>query len=203
MTTHELRKIREEMQQSPRTMADKLGINVNTYYLWERGREVPQYFALAIRFLATQNLPKDPHMRRRPDDARRTQFSPGARFGRLVVLGDAPPTKGSRHCRVKVQCDCGEETVMRATNLVDATRCGCYCRLNGTPLPTPEVTTYKPYTPTAYVPPPPPESDPDEPDLDAPEVEWLKYHDRKAKRVAAAAAAAAAAEGDNEWEEGL
>jgi len=184
-------------------MADKLGINIHTYYNWERGREIPRYFALAIRFLATQDLPKDPHLRHKATTAYRTGFTRGARYGRLVVVGSAPRVGVSRHTQVKVQCDCGVEKEMRTTNLAAATQCSRQCRLNGTPLPTPEVTTYNPYAPTAYVPPPPPESDPDEPDLDAPEVEWLKYQDRKAKKVAAAAAAAAAAEGDNEWEAGL
>ena len=66
MTTHELRRIREGMQQSPRFMADELGVNIHTYYLWERGREIPQYFAMAIKFLASQGLPKDPTFRLRP-----------------------------------------------------------------------------------------------------------------------------------------
>ena len=198
------------MQQSPRTMADKLGVSVHTYYLWERGREIPRYFALAIKFLATQGLPADPTLRHNATAAYKTGFSKGARFGRLVVVGIAPKAGVSRHSRVEVLCDCGEEKVMRTTSLAAATQCSRQCRLNGTPLPAPEETSYKPYTPAAYTTPAPPDCDPDEPDLDAPDIEWRKYNDRKEREAAAAVAAATtAAEAtttttpDEEWEEGL
>ena len=152
MTTHELRRIREGMQQSPRFMADELGVSIHTYYLWERGREIPQYFAMAIKFLASQDLPKDPTFRLRPADAFRTQFAKSSRFGRLVVVGVAPKAGVSRHSRVKVQCDCGVEKEMRTSCLAAATQCSRQCRLNGTPLPPTEVTTYKPYAPTTPTP---------------------------------------------------
>lgn len=217
MTTYELRKIREELQQSPRSMADKLGISVHTYYAWERGQPIPKYFALAIRYLTTQDLPKDPSLRRRPMDPLRTRFSPGARFGHLVVIGSALPSGASRHGRVKVRCDCGEEKGVRASTLSSISQCGRYCKLNGTPPPPEEKTAYEPYAAEApqFIPTPP---DPDQPDLDAPEIEWLKYHDRKEKaRVAELEAAfdelndeiapcddqPTLEEWEAEWEEGL
>ena len=210
MTTYELRQLREEMQQSPRSMAAKLGISVHTYYLWERGRDIPQYFALAIKFLAAQDLPADPTLRRKATIAYKTGFSKGARFGRLVVVGSAPKAGVSRHSRVKILCDCGAEKEMRTSCLTAATQCSRQCRLNGSPLPPPEVTPYKPYAPAAHPsPPPPPDCDPDEPDLDAPDIEWLKYHARKEKEPAARQATSSSdtpappPADEEEWEEGL
>ena len=207
MTAHELRKLREEKHQSPRSMADALGININTYYGYERGKPIPRYFQLAIKFLATQDLPKAPSRRRSASDAIRAEFAPGRRFGRLVVVGIAPHTGGSRHRRVQVQCDCGEWKVMRATSLAEASECGYYCPLKGTRFPSAEATSARMRSSTTEAPPlflpnPP---DPDEPDLEAPDIEWLKYNDRK-EREKAVELKAASGElnlSDNELEAGL
>jgi DNA-binding XRE family transcriptional regulator len=212
MTTHELRKIREEMHQSPRSMASHLGISVCTYYLWERGRPIPPYFALAVQFLATQSLPKDPFLRRRPGDASRTKFAPGARFGRLTVVGNAPPTGGSRHGRVKVLCDCGEEKGMRTSNLLSAIQCCRHCPLGDAPIPVEETTPYQPY---ASVSPPLPAADPDEPEIDEPDIVWRLYNDRMERKREEELLAAADELNDDadprddlppldeDWEEGL
>lgn len=216
MTAHELRQIRESKHQSPRSMADAIGVNVNTYYLWERGKPIPRYFQLAIRFLATQDLPKVASRRNSAIDASRNAFAFGARFGRMVVLGKAPTAGKSRHRRLKVQCDCGDIKVMRASSLVGATQCSIYCPLNGTPIPTAEKPAPQPAprpTPrqTILPTPIPPPPDPDEPDLDAPDIEWRKYNARKAAELQAAADALsdtiAACDDptplDEDWEDGL
>jgi DNA-binding XRE family transcriptional regulator len=137
MTTYELRKIREELQQTPRSMAHHLGAAVSNYYLWERGPPIPEKVASDIEFLATQDLPEDPSWHLRPMDALRTRFSPGARFGNLVVVGKSMLSGANPHSRVKVRCDCGGETGVRASHLLSMSHCGRYCKLKITP-PQPE-----------------------------------------------------------------
>jgi hypothetical protein len=120
-------------------MADALGINIATFYLWERGKPIPKHFELAIKFLATQELPKAQQNRRKPDGGFQTKFAPGARFGRLVVVANVTQEAGrSRHRRVQVQCDCGEWKVMRATLVAGAMECSYHCPLKGTRIPTAE-----------------------------------------------------------------
>ena len=58
----------------------------------------------------------------------RTKHSiePGARFGRLTVLG-AAPKKGTNHSRWHCRCDCGEERDVKGFSLVlgKTVSCGC------------------------------------------------------------------------------
>lgn len=53
--------------------------------------------------------------------------TPGARYGRLVVLGDAPPAPDKLR-RWQVRCDCGKEKTIPVSSLVRSrvTSCGCY-----------------------------------------------------------------------------
>lgn len=65
----------------------------------------------------------------------RTTVARGDRFGRLVVVGEAPPSavphRGaeSTHPRrqVRVRCDCGAESVKRCSSLVAGTTRSCGC----------------------------------------------------------------------------
>ncbi len=181
------------MQQSPRSVADKLGISVSTYYLWERGRPIPPHFEYAVRFLSTQNLPKDPTLRHRPGTAFLTRFASGARFGRLVVADFVPPSPGSRHTRVEAKCDCGVVGVVRTSFLTTTSQCGRRCKLEGTPFPADPLLDPAPAPPTA---------DSDEPDLEAPDIVWRLHNDRKA-REKEALNNPTPAPAEEEWEAGL
>jgi hypothetical protein len=56
----------------------------------------------------------------------------GQRFGRLVVVGDAPRGDNTKHRWVACRCDCGNDYAVRLATLRDgrAKSCGCYQREN-------------------------------------------------------------------------
>lgn len=204
MTASELFEIRQKLGQTPQSMAALLDCNINTYYHYERGGNIKASMAMAIRYLATKDIKPITQPKARTVKTFLTRFIPGARFGHLVVEGEAPRVCGKR--RFKVVCDCGTVKTMSAPALVQSLRCGSRCTAGGLP-PSPSATETRPrrnVTPPALMDfPPPPDIDPDAPDLDAPEIEWLKYHDRKEREAEAASAAASATNDEMEMEAGL
>ena len=166
LTAAELHNIRMGMRQTPRSMADHLGVNINTYYVWERTGKIPRVASVAVRLMAAQPpSTHPPAVRQRAAKAFKAKFLPGARFGSLVVVSSAPSLAGSFHRRVKVLCDCGREKTLRAATLADLTQCGPSCAAS-TPRDTP-------------APLPPPMAEGDAPELDASPEEWSAYNLRQ------------------------
>lgn len=54
----------------------------------------------------------------------------GQRFGRLVVIGDAPKDKNNQHRKLYCECDCGNVVKVNMSNLIcgSTKSCGCYKR---------------------------------------------------------------------------
>lgn len=209
LTATELFEIRQKLGQTPQSMAALLDCNINTYYHYERGGRIKASVAMAIRYLATQDIPPVTQPKVRTIKTFLTQFAPGARFGHLAVEGEAPRICGKR--RFKVVCDCGVEKILSAPALVQSIRCGSRCTAGGS-LPSPALpSSSRPPTPTTPTTPPdigtPEDLDPDMPDLDDDDITWRKYNHRKAEAeeaIAAGAATATSIDADNdELEAGL
>ena len=180
MTASELFEIRQNLCQTPQSMAKLLGRNVNTYYCYERGGVINASLAMAVRYLATQAIPPVTQPKARTIKTFLARFAPGARFGYLVVEEEAPRVCGKR--RFRVVCDCGAEKIMSAPALAQSIRCGARCTAGGT---LPSAST----SPSALATTPLPlpfDLDPSMPDLDDDDdITWLRYHHRKAEEAAA------------------
>jgi hypothetical protein len=52
----------------------------------------------------------------------------GNRYGRLLVIEEAPSKKGEYPIRWRCRCDCGKETIVHGISLRKgrATSCGCH-----------------------------------------------------------------------------
>lgn len=185
LTASELHNIRVGMGQTPRSMADHLGVNINTYYHWERTGKIPRIAAVAVQLMAAQPpASHPPAVRQRAAKAFKAKFLPGARFGQLVVVSAAPSLVGSCHRRVKVVCDCGREKVLRAALLETITQCGQSCKAS----------THRDAAAHTHTPPQMVEGD--APELDASPEEWSAYNLRKLHEDNAPADA-------GDWEAGL
>lgn len=192
LTALQLYEIRAQLRQSAVAMAGILGVNSNTYYHYERTGKIPRPVAVAARFLATQTqIAERPTEKTRTVAKFKSRFLPGARFGKLVVVSHSPTPKGSRRPQVQVRCDCDKELVLRIHDLELMTHCGPTCKVRP---PKPQLVIADAPTNSG--------ADPDEPDLEAPTIEWLKYNDRKA-REKEAPNSPTPAPAEEEWEAGL
>lgn len=134
-TLSELQRLRVQMRQAPRTMATLLGVRLPTYYRWEKLKNASKAVTMAVRFLATQDIPEDPQFMQRQDRSSKTRFLPGARFGRLVVLRLLPPIGSGMNLRVAVQCDCGVAKTWYTGMLNKHRQCSKTCPLTSEPFP--------------------------------------------------------------------
>jgi hypothetical protein len=129
LTALELYEIRTHLRQSAIAMAGLLGVNVNSYYHWERTGKIPKSISVAARFLATQTqIAEAPTEKARPIKKFRAQFLPGARFGSLLVVAHAPSLPNSRQRQVQVRCDCGKTLVLPPRDLEKMTKCSPACK---------------------------------------------------------------------------
>lgn len=172
-------------------MAGFLGINVNTYYHYERTGKIPRPVSIAARFLSTQTqISEKPTARPREIAKFRARFLPGARFGTLLVVRHSPSPEGSKRPHVLVRCDCGREMDLSIHALERMTQCGPACIAGHPPI-------LNAHSPT-------PGEEDDLLDIDATPEERHAYNLRKFKeQIAAEKAAAAAIPAEEEWEAGL
>lgn len=134
LTAANLRKMRLQMQQTPRSMAKLLGVRLARYYQWERVGKFPVVISLAMKFLATQEPPAEAPLIQRRVRSSQERFQAGARLGRLVVLRIIKPG-GGMNLRIAVQCDCGVVKTWQAPMLNRYRQCSRTCALADTPLP--------------------------------------------------------------------
>lgn len=192
MTALELLNLRLEMKQTPVTLAALLGVNVHTYYRWERTGAIPSGMVTCLNLLSQKELaPARKSTDRRITRNIKLKFMNGVRYGNLVIVGPAAPIGTSHHRHLKVRCECGVEKVVRSSVLLGMTKCGNNCEAKAfVEVATPGSTM----------------SDlGDMPDLDAPQSEWSAYHVRKLHERAAALPPElpTRVEEDEEWEAGL
>lgn len=150
LTASELRRLRVQMGQTPRSMANILGVRLPLYYQWEREGKVSPVASLAVRLLASQAPPEDKPLPERRTRSYSERFQPGTRFGRLVVLRLIHPGHGL-NMRVAVQCDCGVVKTWQANMMDKYRQCSrTTCALADTPFPddAPIPATAAPSTPT-------------------------------------------------------
>lgn len=134
LTASELRHLRVQMQQTPRSMAELLGVRLPRYYQWEREGKISIAVSLAVRFLATQDPPAHKPLPARRARSYSERFQPGTRIGRLVVLQIFRPGLGM-NLRIAVQCDCGAAKTWQANMLDRYHQCSTTCALADTPVP--------------------------------------------------------------------
>ena len=154
ITASELRNLRVQLRQTPRSMAKHLGVCPARYYRWERVGKVPLLASLAVQLIALLGLPEECPLLRRNARSSRERFQTGTRLGRLVVLRLIKPG-GGQNLRVAVQCDCGVAKTWQAPMLNRYRQCSITCALSKALMP--------PDAPPT-TPPPPDSQTPDAPE---------------------------------------